>query len=364
MRSERANMKYITSVSIQSSAAQAAQVTSMTVALSKLFDEFTLFSAESSRMVSKINNVFPGQFRRLKKVLFLLNMQGAVKKGEWVYTRDVLVAAYGVYRGAVVIYESHQRPTFLAALLLKFMRDNPRFLVVTISQALKHYLVGALSICETKVKVLHDGASVPRSKKLNAQLSTTISSLKKNSRLLVHTGSLGPGRGAQRFGEILENVEEVSLLHVGGTARQCAKNGLNELLDRHPDRFRFFTHLPRDQIPAIQSSADYLLFPMGREVETYWCCSPLKIFEYMVASVPIICSSVGTITEILDRENAFFFDPSLRGDVVSAVRRALNASDSEIRHMTERNYAATLQRFNWEKRACDALRFFETRSSL
>ena len=49
-----------------------------------------------------------------------------------------------------------------------------------------------------------------------------------------------------------------------------------------------------------QKAADLLFYIISENWPIYWCCSPLKIPEYMANGTPILSSSIGSIKEFID----------------------------------------------------------------
>ena len=91
-------------------------------------------------------------------------------------------------------------------------------------------------------------------------------------------------------------------------------------------RVRFTGIVAHDQVPAEVAGFDIALLPT---VVPY--ASPLKIFDYMAASRPIVAPDQPNIREILtDGVNALLFDPAQPGDMWAAVSRLAN--DPTLRH--------------------------------
>ena len=58
------------------------------------------------------------------------------------------------------------------------------------------------------------------------------------------------------------------------------------------------------------AAADILVIPTsGKEPIGARYTSPMKLFEYMAARLPIIAAKVPSLTEILSDDSAFWFEP-------------------------------------------------------
>ena len=96
----------------------------------------------------------------MNKILFCLRVWRHIQNSDVVITRDVLVFLLALFSGRKVIYELHQGLKRYTRFVLRRVDYNKRFHLIAISHTLKHYLIGSLGICETKVTALHDCANI------------------------------------------------------------------------------------------------------------------------------------------------------------------------------------------------------------
>lgn len=95
--------------------------------------------------------------------------------------------------------------------------------------------------------------------------------------------------------------------------RQCADLGLD-------DRVDFTGAVPLDTIPLALAGLDVAVAPYPPLENFYY--SPLKIFEYMAAGLPIVASAIGQICEVLEHERtALLVPPGDRDALVAALTR-------------------------------------------
>ncbi|MFA6523244.1 MAG: glycosyltransferase [Candidatus Peribacteraceae bacterium] len=101
---------------------------------------------------------------------------------------------------------------------------------------------------------------------------------------------------------------------------------------------RFLGQLPRSDVPSVLAASDVLVYPAPASRHPYFLrdTSPLKIFEYMAASRPIVAADLPPLREILHDSMALFYTPgnvetlaaavhSVQKDPSGAVRRAAAA---------------------------------------
>jgi len=88
----------------------------------------------------------------------------------------------------------------------------------------------------------------------------------------------------------------------------------------------------------------------GGKLDTASYMSPLKIFEYMAAGKPIICSDLPVIREVLSENNAMLCDPNNIEQWVKAITILKN--DPLSRRRLGNNARKTLQsNYTWAIRA-------------
>lgn len=104
-----------------------------------------------------------------------------------------------------------------------------------------------------------------------------------------------------------------------------------------------------EQVPQWIARMDVALAPYPADAPTYF--SPIKIFEYMAAGVPIVASRVGQIAEVLKhRRSALLHEPGAVAEIAACIeelrrRPALSAKLArEARAELVRNYT-------WKKNA-------------
>jgi glycosyltransferase involved in cell wall biosynthesis len=106
--------------------------------------------------------------------------------------------------------------------------------------------------------------------------------------------------------------------------------------------------LPPERVPSALQGFDVAVAPYDDPEQDYF--SPLKVFEYLAAGLPIVASDVGQLRELLDvdGEPAGLLVPP--GDP-AALRQALCAlaQDAALRHrLGNRARRLAVQRHRWE----------------
>ena len=86
--------------------------------------------------------------------------------------------------------------------------------------------------------------------------------------------------------------------------------------------------------------------------------SPLKLFEYMAAGVPIVATDLPSIREILHhKENAWLIEPGNPQALAEGIQYLLE--DPVFAEHLARGAKRDVQQYTWERRAAAILRLLE-----
>ena len=94
-----------------------------------------------------------------------------------------------------------------------------------------------------------------------------------------------------------------------------------------------------------------------KETSTYWCCSPMKIFEFLATGKPIVASNIGSLNEILTKEVAFLYDPEDKKSLENALSKLSLVNESSS--LSKNAETLVRQKYTWDIRAQKILNFLE-----
>lgn len=174
-------------------------------------------------------------------------------------------------------------------------------------------------------------------------------------------GSLKPWHGIQdlvRAFVILHRRNPAShLLIVGdGPLRSeveefCGKEGLAAAV-------RLTGNVDYAQVPSLLWQMDVAVAPYPHLPDFYF--SPLKIYEYMAAGVPIVASSIGQITEVLThRKTALLHPAGSIGKMVEHIEE-LRARPRMRARLAREARRLAVKRFTWDRNAARVLAMVDT----
>ncbi len=171
--------------------------------------------------------------------------------------------------------------------------------------------------------------------------------------LLVFTGTLRPWHGLDiAISALVELGEDVQLVVAGD-------GDLQPDLYRHAQRLgvahriHWLGTIAHDRIPVLLAAGDIALAPYP-ELPSF-TFSPLKLYEYLVAGIPVIASDVGQVSDVLGHgRSGRVVTPGDPRALASTIRAEL--SDPTVgREIAARERQAGLVKHSWTDRAAAIL---------
>lgn len=243
----------------------------------------------------------------------------SVPRDSVVYTRDAEVVARLSARGYACVYNAHNWNASRARALV-----GARGAVCN-SKGTQDALRKNLSI---PTMVAYNAADPnpfvgADKEKLRAELG-----LPQHKKIALYAGHLYDWKGRGVLIEVaraLKEHPEIQVVAVGGTAADVVAAKIQA---EGIENISFLGYQPKSLIPKYLAAADVLLLPnSAAHDESVRFTSPLKLFEYMAAGIPIIASDLPSIREILSDETAFFAPAGDAGAFAAAIQQVLHAPE-------------------------------------
>lgn len=274
-----------------------------------------------------------------------------------VYGRNTAGCFASALRGIRTIYEVHQPVGDLGGmdeLLFRYMIRRRSFKrIVSITEALANHYREEYACTNIEIVVAPDGADPIPPGTIPVDIGGAGNGLNVG-----YIGHLYKGKGAELVLQLARRLPEFRFHIVGGTATDITKT--HDIMPENvPENMVFHGFLPPSVVDRYRLAFDVLLAPYQRTVHVSggertsiakWM-SPLKIFEYMAAGKPIVCSDLPVIREVLqDGYNALLCEPDdVEGWVASLTKLKRD------RTLAKRIATAALQdfteRYTWQRRA-------------
>lgn len=176
------------------------------------------------------------------------------------------------------------------------------------------------------------------------------------SRTIVYAGQLYPWKGVNLLIEAITWLPEVRLVIYGGLPAVAGEDpnlaDCRSLAERLgvTQRVAFAGNLPHRAIRGALAGAAAGIVPLPDRLMSRFFTSPLKVFDYMAAGVPIIAPDLPALREVLtDDQNALLVRPDDPSALAGAIERLL-ADPSQADRLRRRAFA-DVAGYTWDRRA-------------
>ncbi len=172
-------------------------------------------------------------------------------------------------------------------------------------------------------------------------------------KMVVYTGHLYGWKGANILADAARMLpESVVVYFVGGTEDDIRAFKLKYKIGN----VIFVGHRNHSEIPFWQAAADVLVIPnTAKEDISKYYTSPMKLFEYMASSRPIVASRIPSIEEIVSDDEVYFFEPDDSEDLAKKISLVL--SDGYSASARVLSAKGIIQEHSWNKRVDRIIKF-------
>ncbi|MFH1790294.1 MAG: glycosyltransferase [bacterium] len=355
---------YLTNVIMPAGDAQSIQVAAMATTFAQnLNEDFILISPKTSlngRLNRKFKwiriNISYRLPRFIRYLLFIIKSLIPVYKFHpiIIYSRDIGVVFIYKLLGFNAVYEIH-KPFQTKIGNFIFTLIGKKIKIVVISESLKKYVCNSYNIDEKNILTAHDGVFLEDYKHAceshRGELRKQYLDIDNEKFLAMYCGSAQKGRGLEIILQVAGLLKDIIFVVVG-----CDRSKAEEYKISINNNIQFVDRVSNEAVPYYLVCADCLILPMTKETLHYKYPSPLKMFEYMASRVPIISSNVGSITEILNDENSYLFDPEKTEEVIDRIQ---SIRDNTTRSLIKSNKAfEDVKEHTWQNRVKKITNFF------
>ncbi|MFA7744132.1 glycosyltransferase [Salinicoccus roseus] len=282
-------------------------------------------------------------------------LKGYRQNADIYHSNDLNTLTQGVicsklrFRPKKLVYDSHEVQTDRTGYnpkiierwegaLLPFVDET---LVENHTRAKKHEeLYGYYPHTLYNYSELYDIENKPK-KNLHEELG-----LPADEKILLYQGGVQPGRGLELLVEMMPMVKEGTLVFLGD-GRQ--KKELEEMVRVRglEDRVRFVPKVHLSELPSYTRNA-YLGFQVLQNVNyNHYSASSNKLFEYIMAHVPVISCDFPEIRNVVEGEAVgLSIDAGEPGNIAKAVNRLVE--DETLRETFSNNCKSAKYKYNWD----------------
>jgi glycosyltransferase involved in cell wall biosynthesis len=292
------------------------------------------------------------------------------RKPDLIFTRDASFAYWASRLGRACAYEAHLPPTSRSARLVRGFsrRAATRAVFALTSQTAAD--LRAVGVPGSKVSVLPDAADLDAFAAAPARdEARRLLGLPARRPIIGYVGrftTLGMEKGV---GDLVRAVADPELrrldpllLCVGGPMDPVrGYEELGESLGVPSSAMRFVDRVPNPEVPTWMAALDVAVMPApatggnggpdGLAAGHYeGATSPLKLFEYMAAGLPIVAPDLPGVRDVLgDGENGLLVTPRDPGRLAGALTRVLR--DAGAARALAEGARRSAGQHTWERRA-------------
>ncbi len=281
-------------------------------------------------------------------------------KADLYFTRDSTIAYWLTRLGLPTVYEAHVVPKRARRIILRRIARHPALRrVVVLTSFIKEQFV-QLGFPDDKIVTLPDSvdlslfADLPSPKECRQRLG-----LPEDRLIIGYIGRFRTMEMEKGIPELVQamaylpspNGKEPLLLCVGGP--MDAVPPYLDLARRHsvPEaKLRFVDRVSNNEVPLWIRAFDLAVAPFPNTEHYAYFMSPLKIFEYMAAAVPIVASDLPSIREILRHgENAWLVEPGSPSALAEGMRSLF--CDRLLLGKIAKEAQHDAEKYTWKRRA-------------
>ena len=186
----------------------------------------------------------------------------------------------------------------------------------------------------------------------------------RDTRRVVYAGQLYRWKGVDSLLAAMALLPEATLTVFGGRGSPddpdllACQARAQELGIGGRVEFRGF--VPHAQVRAALAGAGAAVLPLPDNLMARYFTSPLKLFDYMAAGVPVVASDLPAVGEVLeDGDNALLVPPEDPPAMAAAIRRLL--VNPGLADRLRRTAFEHVQAYTWDARAARIIEAFEGR---
>ena len=273
-------------------------------------------------------------------------------------------------RGKPLIFDAHELP------LSELDGSRRRWLRILLTPLLSHMLsscaggIGAAPFYEQNLRECYHIARVslirnvppyrfvPKNDLLRQHLN-----LRSDTRIALYQGYLQYGRGLDKLVQAAAFLDPNIVIVMMGKGKGAgdASSQLRDLIAREKldDRVKIIPHVQYEELLDWIVSADIGLITYQPDYSlNFQMCLPNKLFEFLMAGLPVLTSSLDAVIDVFKTHNIGQILPSLASEAIGAAINTMLADPAALASMHRNALDAAQNEFNWEKEKPKLIRLY------
>lgn len=263
-------------------------------------------------------------------------------------------------RGKYVIYDAHEdlpvqikHKAYLNPLLRRMVSGSVKIV--------QNWMLSKISGVITATKYITDKLSEANKNCVTIHNYPILKEFRpSNKRLqhlneIVYVGGISKDRGIIELVKALDYVGDVKLNLVGAFSSQVLEGEVKQL--NGWSKVKAWGYCSREKVGEILAQSSLGLVTL-RPIENYKVSLPIKMFEYMGAGLPVICSNFPLWEQIIEKNNCgICVDPENPVHIAKAINLLLN-DEEKMRQMSENGLREAKAKYNWRQEEKSLLAFY------
>lgn len=285
--------------------------------------------------------------------LKLITTKASIIFAEDIYTLPFAVI-FGKLKRAKIYYDSRELFGYLAGLKEKKMKQAFWKLTEKIFIRKADYVMvtgpmdGEFLKKEYGIKNIILLRNLPRYYKPELKLDLhSHLQIAKSKKIILYQGVLLKGRGIEKVFSVLDELQNhVFIIAGGGEFFEHYQKRAVQMNIAH--QVFFLGKLTQEDLPKITASVDVGVSLIENLSISYYHALPNKLFEYIMAEVPVITSVLPQMKEIVEKYDVgFAVEFESKDELANAIKKL--TEDSKLSDSKKQNCHIASQELNWEK---------------
>ncbi|HID94310.1 MAG TPA: glycosyltransferase [bacterium (Candidatus Stahlbacteria)] len=164
---------------------------------------------------------------------------------------------------------------------------------------------------------------------------------------IVYEGIYTKDRNLDKIIEAALYIRDGILVFVGEGTEEHSLKKLRDKL-RVNEKVNFFKPIPREELIPFISSCDIGLAIYSKNSLNNFYATPNKLFEYIMAGIPIIGSNFPEMRNIIEGEGiGLTVNPDNPMEIASSINKLIE--DESLYNKMQKNLEQARQKYNWER---------------
>lgn len=169
--------------------------------------------------------------------------------------------------------------------------------------------------------------------------------LDAKANFVLYVGRVLAWKGIDILPRVAHLAPEVTIGFLGAT-----KEEYERVLDTSAGDVQFYGSVAHSDVPLWLQAADAcLVLGTARDKHSYHYTSPMKLFEYMMASRPVLASRTPALQSVFNEEDCFYFEPDSPEDT-ARVLKEFYEDPKKAQHIAMHGKSIA-ENHTWRKRA-------------